>query len=88
MAEKIKIEKKGMLEKEDIVPSAEIKLKDKLGDRVAFAPGYGCGNEPPKIVTPPRTDDPPKCGNEPPVIPPVKDTIKKGKKYDNEVNNL
>jgi hypothetical protein len=39
MAEKIKIEKKGMLEKEDIVPSAEIKLKDKLGDRVAFAPG-------------------------------------------------
>ncbi len=72
MAEKPEIGKKEKLKKEAAVSSAEIKLKDKLGDRVAFASGYGCGNEPPKIKLPPRVDDPPKCGNEPPVIPPVK----------------
>ena len=72
MAEKPEIGKKEKLKEEAAVSSAEIKLKDKLGDRVAFAPGYGCGNEPPKIKLPPRVDDPPKCGNEPPVIPPVK----------------
>ena len=72
MAEKPEIGKKEKLKEEASVSSAKIKLKDKLSDRVAFAPGYGCGNEPPKIKLPPRVDDPPKCGNEPPVIPPIK----------------
>lgn len=48
MEEKPEIGKKEKLKEEAAVSSAEIKLKDKLGDRVAFAPGYGCGNEPPK----------------------------------------
>lgn len=76
MAEKIKIEKKEMLKKEKTVSSAEIKLKDRLGDNVSFDPDHGCGNEPPKIKLPPRVDDFPRCGNEPPAIPPIKKTKK------------
>lgn len=38
MAEKPEIGKKEKLKEEAAVSSAEIKLKDKLGDRVAFAP--------------------------------------------------
>ena len=68
MAEKPEIGKKEKLKKEAAVSSVEIKLKDKLGDRVAFTPDHGCGNEPPKNKLPPRVDEPPKCGNEPPVI--------------------
>ena len=80
MAEKPEIGKKEKLKKEAAVSSAGLKQKDRLNGTAAFDPNHGCGNEPPKIKLPPRVDDPPKCGNEPPVIPPVKDTIKKGKK--------
>lgn len=70
MADKIVIDKAGMLKKENMTPAAEI--KGKLKDTVAFDLDRGCGNEPPKIKLPPRVDDPPKCGNEPPGIPPIK----------------